>query len=172
MESGLTASDVLALDRGEGVFGGSGSWVIILILFLMFAGGGWGGRGGDVATIDAIHTGFNDQTSRDILLSSANNNYETARLISEQTSAMLAQNNTNLINAIQGFNTVQSSIADLGAKLDTCCCSIKTMLLENRLYDAQAEVVKQANEISNAAQTQTILNALGKYVPTSNTPAA
>jgi hypothetical protein len=171
MESGLTASDVLALDKGDGFFGGGGSWVIILILFLMFAGGGWGGRGSD-ATLEAVNTGFANQANTEILLSSANNNYETARLISEQTASMLSQNNTNLINAIQGFNTINANIADLGAKLDTCCCSIKTMLLENRLEDAQAEIVKQANEISNAAQTQTILNALGKYVPTSNTPAA
>lgn len=172
MESGLSASDVLALNRdGGGIFGGEGSWVIIILLFLMFAGGGWGNNGSN-ATLNAIQTGFADQTSKDILLSSANNNYETARLISEQTAAMMAQNNTNLINAIQGFNTVNASIADLGARLDTCCCSIKTMLLENRLADAQAEVVKQANEISNAQQTQTLLNALGKYVPTSNTPAA
>lgn len=85
------------------------------------------------------------------------------------------QNNANLTNAIQGFNTVnqniiaqgndiQQAICDLGYKMETCCCSIKTQMLEDRLADANARLVEKNNEVSNYQQSQYILNALGRFV--------
>ena len=76
----------------------------------------------------------------------------------------MQQNNTNLINAIQGFNSLQQQISALSAHLDTCCCEIKTQMLQDKLDDANAKIVAQQNEISNAQQTQTILNTLGRFV--------
>ena len=110
-----------------------------------------------------------------ILLSSANNNYETAQLINGQTNALMQQNNTNLINAIQGFNQINQNISTQGAgimeaiqrlgyQMDQCCCSIKTQMLQDRLADAQADLVTANGQISNANQTQTILNTMGKWV--------
>ena len=37
-------------------------------------------------------------------------------------------------------------------------------MLNDRLTDAQAEIVKQNTEIVNANQTQTLLNAMGRWV--------
>ena len=76
----------------------------------------------------------------------------------------MQQNNTNLINAIQGFNSLQQQISMLSAHLDTCCCDIKTQMLQDKLDEANAKIVSQQNEISNAQQTQTILNTLGRFV--------
>lgn len=110
-----------------------------------------------------------------IALSSANNNYETAKLIADQNILTLQQNNTNLINAIQGFNAVNQNmaagfasvnqgIADLGYHLDNCCCSIKTQLLQDK-YDAlQTKYLEAQTNLSNAAQSQYILGALGRFV--------
>ena len=48
--------------------------------------------------------------------------------------------------------------------METCCCSIKTQMLEDRLADANARLVEKNNEISNFQQSQYILNSLGRFV--------
>jgi hypothetical protein len=168
-----------------GIFGGS--WLFaFLIIALLFGGGnglGWGNSGASVES--QINTAINNQTTqaglRDVLLSSANNNYETARLISDQTMATMQQNNTNLINAIQGFNAVTQTITTQGAsiqdaisrlsyQLDSCCCGIKTQMLQDK-YDALAEKYRTAEtNASNAAQSEYLLSVMGKWV--ANAPAA
>lgn len=87
----------------------------------------------------------------------------------------MAQNNTNLINAIQGFNQVNLGIQNqtnvlsqqlqaLQAKLESCCCEIKTQMLTDRLADKQAENVALQNNISNYNQSQYLLGQMGRYV--------
>ena len=161
-----------------------GGWIFaFLIVAVIF---GWGGFGGGnaaaagYATTQDITNAIAAQTSalnqQSLLLSSANNNYETARLIDNQSMAMANQNNANLINAIQGFNTtnlaisngfasVNQNIADLGYKMDQCCCSIKTMMLENRLQDVQIALANAQNVAVNAEQSQYILSQLGSFTP-------
>ena len=180
-ESALSAGD-LALMRGDNGFDGAGSFMwIFALLILMFGMGGngfFGARGGigpDIATADQVNQGFTNQQLQQIALSSANNNYETAQLISAQTNALMQQNNTNLVNAIQGFNQVNLGIQNqtnvlsqqlqaLQAKLDTCCCEIKTQMLQDRLADANAQKVALQNEISNFQQSQYILGQTGRWV--------
>lgn len=165
---------------GDSTF--SGGWIFaFLIICVIFGGGfGLGGNNAAYATMADVNSAINNQTTQNALgqiaLSSANNNYETAQLISGQNMAMMNQNNSNLINAIQGFNTtnqsialgfasVNQNIADLGYRLDKCCCDIKTTLLENRLQDAQtALLTSQTNNIVNA-QSQYLLSQLGTYTP-------
>lgn len=91
------------------------------------------------------------------------------------------QNNTNLINAIQGFNQIGQQIMNqtsvLGSKLDQlgfnmeqCCCSIKTLIKDNQIADLQNQL-NQANNIAvNSAQSQYLLSQMGKW--TANAPAA
>lgn len=184
-------SDIASVMGGEknGGFGGLLMVVIVFLFVVMLGGRGFGGGfdgpgPGYVTQADLAAGLANVNTSgqlQAIALSSANNNYETARLISEQTSTLQQQNNTNLINAIQGFNQVQLGIQNqtnviaqqiqaLQAKMDDCCCSIKTQMLQNRLDDAQAALVARTAEISNYNQSQYILGQMGKWV--ANAPAA
>lgn len=174
--------------NGSSSFFGSDWLGAFLIIAILFGGGLWGGNRGpveNVATQEYVQSAINSQSIQgqlqQIALSSANNNYETAQLINSQTNAMLQQNNTNLINAIQGFNTVNqnmltgfagitNAISQLGYHLDSCCCDIKTQMLQNRLDDANAALVAARGDISNAAQTQVILSTIGKWV--ANPPAA
>ena len=170
---------------GESTFG-EGSWIFGLIVLLGLFGGGFGGFGGNnaamagLATMADVNAAIaNQSTSQSlgqIALSSANNNYETAQLISGQNMQMMSQNNANLVNAIQGFNqvsglistgfnNVSAQIADLGYRMDRCCCDIKTTLLEDRLQDAQTKLNQQYTAISNAEQSQYILAQLGTYTP-------
>ena len=88
---------------------------------------------------------------------------------------MLSQNNTNLLAAINGFNAVNQNIAsgfaavnqnlaDLGYRMDRCCCDIKTTMLENRLQDTQAALL--------TSQTNNIINAQSQYLISQLAPVA
>ena len=162
-----------------------GAFLIIAILF----GGGFGGLGGrgpapNLATVTDVNTAIANQSTQaglqNVLLSSANNNYETARLVENQTMQLMNQNNTNLINAIQGFNQVGQQIMNqtnvLGSKLDnlgfqmeSCCCSIKTLIKDNQIADLTNQLNNANNAAVNAAQSQYLLSQLGKFV--ANAPA-
>lgn len=179
MTEGLSNSDVALLsDRGN-MFGDSAFFWIFALLILAGGGNfGFGGNGNYVTQAD-LSAGLNAQTTQNQLQSlaveTANNNYETAQLISAQTNQMLQQNNTNLINAIQGFNTVNQNmmqlnnqlaqqIAQLGYHMDQCCCEIKTQMLQDKLDSTQAALVAAQGTISNANQSQYILGQLGRFV--------
>jgi hypothetical protein len=144
-------------------------------------GGLFGGRpmGPPPATQEDLTSAINNQTLQNQLSSlaveTANNNYETAQLLNQQSNLMQQQNNTNLINVIQGFNSVTQqlqnqtnmlaqSINQLGYQMDQCCCSIKTQMLQDRLTDKTAEAVALQNKLDNRDQTQTILGSLGRFV--------
>lgn len=180
----LTTGD-LALMRDSNDLGGN-SYIWIFALLILLFGGNFGmGRGpmpmpmANYATQQDVTLGLNNQTTQlqlqQISAATANNNYETARLIQQQTSDMMQQNNTNLINAIQGFNQVNLNLQNqtnvlsaqvqaLGAQMNECCCSIKTMMLENRLQDTQIQNASLRNDISNLQQSQYLLSQMGRFV--------
>ena len=178
----------------------SGDWLgAFLIIAIMFGGGNFGAFGNNAASQmltqadlqNAINNQTNQATLENIMLSSANNNFENLKATQDQTMFLSQQNNTNLINSIQGFNQInnglingfnsvnqgicnstsalQQSIADLGYKMESCCCSIKTQILENRLADAQRDLANAQDMANNAAQSAYLLSQLGKFVP--NAPA-
>ena len=169
---------------GDSTF--SGGWIFaFLIIAVLFGGGNFGFGGGNAtmagyATMADVNSAINNQSTQQALgaisLSSANNNYETAQLINNQTAAMMATQNSNLVNAIQGFNQVSNSmaagfanvssqIADLGYRVENCCCGIKTMMLENRLQDAQAALLQSQTVNAINGQSQYLLSQLGTYTP-------
>ena len=169
--------------------GFGGEWLFAILIIVVLFGGGFGFGGGNAtmagyATMADVNAAISNQTTQQALgqiaLSSANNNYETARLIDAQTMAMTNQNNTNLLTAINGYNAlgntvstgfanVSSQIADLGYKMESCCCGIKTMLLENRLQDTQLALQDSQNKAVNAEQSAYLLNVMGKWI--ANAPA-
>ena len=179
MADGLSSSDVALLSRDDG-FGGmnAGFWIFALLLLNNGGFGGYGNRGGFVTEGD-LAASQNSQTQQLQLNNLAeqvlNNKFDVAQAINQQTSELVNQNNTNLINAIQGFNNLglqitnqtnvlSGQIASLSAQMNECCCSIKTQMLQDRLADANAKIVAQQAELSNAQQTQYILNQLGRFV--------
>ena len=176
----LTTGD-LALMKDNDMFGSNGGGLLLFfVIMLLMMGGGWGGaRGPQGVTETSMTAGFNNQATQaqlqQIALSSANNNYETARLIQTQTSEMMQQNNANLINAIQGFNSVNLTLMNqtnvlsqqvqaINAKLDECCCAIKTQMLQDRLADRDVQLAAANNALSNANQSQYILSQMGRWV--------
>ena len=177
----LTASDVALLnDRSDGMFNGGGAFFWVFALLLL--NNGWGGNynnGRDNLTYADLADSQNAQTQQlqlnNLGIQMADQNYQTAQLISNQTNQMLQQNNTNLINAIQGFNSVGqqiqnqtnvlgTAIQQLSAQMNECCCSIKTQMLQDRLDEADRRNVVLQNSLDNANQSQYILGQLGRFV--------
>lgn len=157
--------------NGGSSFFGSDWLGAFLIIAILFGGGfnGFGNRGPmpDVATKEFVQDSVNNQALqtglRDVLLSSANNNYETARLISSQTNDLMALNYTNQINVVQGFNQMSSKLDMLGATMQACCCDIKTQMLQDKYDEAMRELAKAQNEASNASQSAYLLSVMGKW---------
>ena len=183
MADGITTGDLALMKEHDG-FGGSGLMFfigILIILGLMGGGFGGGNRGyqPDFVTQAEMTAGFNNAAVQNQLqanlLASNNNNYETAQLIHQQSTEMLQQNNTNLINAIQGFNnlgmqltnqtnTLAAQISSMQAKMDECCCSIKTQMLQQELDNERRRNTEQFAEISNLKQSQNLLASMGRWV--------
>lgn len=185
MDNGLSNSDValLAGRNNDGIFGGDNG-LVWLLAFFMFAGGGFGGLGGnrgpvDVVTSAELQASQNAQTNAlqlgQIQQQLSDNRFDVVSAINTQTAELAAQNNTNLINAIQGFNNlglqitnqtnvISQQLMGLDAKLTQCCCDIKTQMLQDRLSDAQAKNVVLQNAVDNANQSQYILGQLGRFV--------
>ncbi len=143
--------------------------------FLFFAGGNgglFGNRGAPMgpppATQQDVNEAVNNQTVQQMLnklsVETANNNLKTVEALADQNMFMQNQNNTNMINVIQGFNNLSQRIDQLGFKMDSCCCEIKTMMLQQQLNEAQAKNVRLEGQIDSRDQTQTLLNALGRFV--------
>lgn len=92
------------------------------------------------------------------------NNYRTLEAINGQTLALTQMNGQNQLNLMNGFNGLSSKLDQLGYQLSSCCCEIKTMMLQNRLDEAERKNVALENQISNNNQTRDILNSLGRFV--------
>ncbi|MBO7449389.1 MAG: hypothetical protein J6U54_03385 [Clostridiales bacterium] len=177
----MTPADLAAINNGG--FGENSMffWIFALMLLPGIGGGRFAGAGpqGNYVTQAELTAGLNNQAVQaqlqQISLSSANNNYETSRLIDQQTNLMLQQQNAGQINAIQGFNAINLNLTNLANglsnkmdqaifQLQQCCCDIKTQMLQDRLADKTAELTAAQNAINNAAQTQTLLSQMGRWV--------
>lgn len=157
--------------NGGSSFFGSDWLGAFLIIAILFGGGlGFGGRGPmpDVATkeyvMDSVNNSAVQQQLSQILLSSANNNYEVAQRINDQTNALMQQGYAYQIGAENRFGQLQQQISQLGYQMDQCCCKIQTQILQNQYDEAVRELNKAQNEASNAAQSAYLLSVMGKWV--------
>jgi hypothetical protein len=119
MDSGLSASDVLALNRNnDGMFGGDGWWIVLLLLFAV-EGGLWGNNRNDYITSPQFE--------------SANQFQALDRQLSGITYG-IADSTFALNNAITGvgyrdlenFSTLRYENAlgnkDIISAIQSCCC--------------------------------------------------
>lgn len=189
----MSPADIAAL-RGDNDFGGAGGQIWFLLIFVLL--GGNGAQNGNnfgampnYVTSAEFQSGMNNQSIMSELnqlsLATQNNNYETLQAINQQTMALNQMNNTNQLTAISGFNNIYSQITNqtntlaskldqLGFQMQTCCCDIKTQMLQNRLDDSQRENLALRDQISNSDQTKDILSSIGRFVmyAGSGSPAA
>lgn len=190
--SGLSASDVLALTKdSDGLFGGgsSGGILALIIIFVLLFGTGSGfgfGGNGAVATQADIQRGFDTRTIVSKLDGISNGICD------------LGYANANLINNVrfdnmQGFNSVNQGIANLGYEQQNCCCTTnrnidslkyenaqntcaivnaihadgeatRALMQANTVQELRDKLQERDNTISNLVQNSTLLNAVGRFV--------
>lgn len=176
-------SDIAAVTNGNDMNGSSWVWFLLIVLVLGWGGAGMGGHGAPAGPQGVTESQMNNAISNQAIqtqlnqlgLSSANNNYETAGLINGLSNTMMQQNNTNTINAIQGFNNLsqqisnqtnvlQGQIQQLGFTMQQCCCDVKTQMLNDRLEDRNRQLLEAQNKVNLADQSQHLLANLGRFV--------
>ena len=138
-------------------FGGGWEGLIGLVLVAALFGGGWGGfgfggnRGGNCATQADLAAGFNNSAVlsnlNDIILGQAQMqnfiNQGFAGLNQTVTSGFAGVNNAICTLGYQnqaGFNGIANQIA-------SCCCDVKSLLLENRYLNERqtCDLITNAN---------------------------
>lgn len=163
----MSPADIAAL-QGNGM--NEGGWIWFLLIFVLL---GWNGNGNrayqpNVVTSSEFQQGMNYQSLQSELsqlgIAVNDNNYRTLEAINGQTLALTQMNGQNQVNMMNGFNGLGSKLDQLGYQMSSCCCEIKTMMLQNRLDEAERKNVVLENQIANASQTQTILGNLGRFV--------
>lgn len=145
-----------------------GNGIIILILFfLIFGFGGWGNNGNGNLSAD-MQRGFDTQaviSKLDGLTTGlCDSAYENARLIEQNTVTNMQGFNQTQMGMMQGFNGVQDSINNLSHQMEQCCCDLKTQMMQDKYETLNRDYQQALAAISNATQTQNILNSLGRYV--------
>lgn len=173
--SGLTASDVLALSNENG-FGNGGGWFVWLILIIaMFGGNGWGYNNGvNMATsadiqrsTDQIQTNarfdslFNNQARNmmesmslidrnelDNIRAIAENKYENALLIKDAQYTNMQNTNTLTNTMNQGFNGINYNLNDGFRGIDKAICQ-STWQQTQAMNDGFAGVNQNLNNISH-----------------------
>lgn len=145
-----------------------GNGIIILILFfLIFGFGGWGNNGNGNLSAD-MQRGFDTQaviSKLDGLTTGlCDTAYENARLIEQNTVTNMQGFNQTQMGMMQGFNGIQDSINNLSHQMEQCCCDLKTQMMQDKYETLNRDYQQALAAISNATQTQNILNSLGRYV--------
>lgn len=177
----MTLSDIAAVmpksTNGDGFLEGNGI-IILILFFLIFGFGGGAGFGGN-GTQAEVQRGFDTQAITSKLDGITNglcdSAYENARLINQNmVNTMQGFNQTQMgmmqgFNGVdkslcQGFGSVNESINQLSHQMEQCCCNLKTQMMQDKYDDLSRQYDQALAAITNATQTQNILNSLGRYV--------
>jgi len=160
--NGIDPNLWLALNNNGG-FGGNGSWIWILFMWMIWGNGAWGnnGFGGNNGT-GFLSNQINNNAGRDLLLQAINGRADAAQQLATitNTSVETVKNGIfalqNAINSVgtqvgmsglETINAIQAGNATLGRQLCECCCSMR--------YDlSQQTNTLQAQAASNFAATQ------------------
>jgi hypothetical protein len=169
--TGLSVADALALERNNndnGMFGGSGMWMVFFLFFLLaWGGGGWGGFGNNSASTQGALT--RGELCQDMNFQSLEN---SVRGVQSGLCDGFYAMNTGILNGFsgvqrdmctgfsavnQGFNGVNQNINQARFDMQNCCCQTQQAIAENR-YAAE----KNTCEIINAsnANAQRIIDAM------------
>lgn len=195
-DAGFSLADIRAATAGNNYDGmGCGNgwfWIIILLIF----GGGFNRYNGESPLVsdefikrDIFNTNQNIsstacQTQRDVLEAK----YDTELAVSNLGSQMqncCCETNRN-VDSVK-YDTLLN-FKDMQAQLASCCCDLKTAIhaegeetrqliqgnviqdLRDRLAASQRETDTANLALQNNAQTNTILNSLGRFVTNPGVP--
>lgn len=145
-------SDVAAVTRGNegfGDFGGSGSWVLIILFAMIF---GWGGNGfGNRGCMP------NGEPVTEAGLCNAMNFNNLENSVGRLSDSQAAGFNGIQRDLCQGFAAINSGINNARFESQQCCCETQRLIDRNN-YDAAMNTA--AINANTTAQTQKILDAI------------
>lgn len=140
--------------------GGFAIWFFFLFFLMMYGNNGWGNNRSAVdsaavqgaLTRSDLYEGFNSNQVVNKLDGISNG-------ICDSTYALNNAVNGLGMNMMGGFNGVDKSIAALGYEQQSCCCSTKQAIAENR-YAAEKNTCDIINAIrEEASATRALINA-------------
>ena len=139
--NGIDPNLWLALNNNGG-FGGNGSWIWILFMWMIWGNGAWGNNGfGNNNGTGFLSNQINNNAGRDLLLQAINGRADAAQQLATITNTSVEsvkngifalQNAINTVGSqvgmsgLETINAIQAGNATLGRQLCECCC-------ENRL---------------------------------------
>lgn len=149
---------LLALNNNGG-FGGNGSWIWILFLWLIWGANGWGGNGFGNGGNGFLSNQISNDTGRELLMNAIQGNGSSisnlANLLNTEVSTV--QNGiftlNNAINSVgnqvgmsglQIQNAIQAGNASIASQICQCCC-------ENRMAIANQTNALQSQMAANHA---------------------
>ena len=154
--SGLSASDVLALTRGNSDgfnFGGIGGFVLLFIFLLAISGNGFfGGNNGNVnqmATADLLYNQSTDNAIRGL-----------AQGQCALTDTVLNASYNNLLASKDTQYQISNSVASLGNLITQENQATRNMIMQNKIDMLNDQIVVLRNQNSNLEQTATLTNAI------------
>lgn len=169
MDNSVSTADILALTRGNSDgfnFGGIGGFVLLFIFLLAISGNGLFGGNGNVnqmATADLLYNQSTDSAIRGLAQGQCN-----------ITDAILNASYNNLLASKDVSNQISNSVAGLGNLITQENQATRNMIMQNKIDMLNDQIVVLRGQNSNLeqtanltgainAQTNTILNSLGKW---------
>ena len=154
--SGLTASDVMALTKDNDGFGGVGLIILLFIFLIGIGGNGFGFGNGNTATAlsladiqASLYNQTQDANSRQVQSSIAmvndtvlNNKYDNAVLIKDLS------------------NQMSNSVAAIGNQIANQTATITNLFNQQTIDSLRDKLAVTRDELSNTRQTATITNAI------------
>lgn len=170
-QKGIDPNLLVAMQgRNNNGFGGEGGWFIwvIFLFFLMgWGGNGFGGFGGGNRGTGGLENFINNDTGRELLMSAIQGN---GNAISQLATTLNCD-----INAIQGvLNTMQQTLCNIGSQigmgtqqvinaiqsgncsiaqqLASCCCDLKSTII-NQGFENRIATINQTNDLKSDANS-------------------
>ena len=176
-ENGYSLADIAAAMGGNGGFGGAGaSWMMILFLFVLFAGGngGWGNNAfanaigyENLATSNEVQRGFDNQNSmanqREILAAVNSGTAQSVAATNQVFHDLVGYVGDKYAELDRDVLGVGSAVQQAIANQNACCCDTK-MLIQETSAQNRYDALKNTNDINavTIGQTQKILDALAQ----------
>ena len=168
--SGLSASDVLALTRGnDDMFGGIGGFILLFIFLMAISGNGFG-FGGNTSTAlgladiqASLYNQTQDANARSLAQGQCN-----------LTDTVLNASYNNLLASKDTQYQISNSTAALSNQISNQTLAMQNMFNEAQIRELSDKLATTRDELSNSrqtatlveainGQTNTILNSLGKW---------
>ena len=154
--SGLSASDVLAMTRDNDGFGGVGLIILLFIFLIGLSGSGFGFGGGNAATafsLSDIQSSLYNQ-SQDM------NSRQTQNQIAMVNDTVLNNKYDNAILIKDLSNQLSNSVAGIGSLIQNQTATITDLFNQQTIESLRDKLATTRDELSNVRQTGILTSAI------------